>query len=140
MSVHLGAFADDGSPTLAVTVLGRNKSADLDAIIDTGFTGFLLIGKEAAAPLGFVPNIELQTMRLADGSMHRRQTALGAVRLGEETKRGLIVLEPNNEETLLGMTFLREFGGTLVVSADSVGILADSSSQPILDLLRSGGL
>ena len=69
MSIQIGYIDSDGHPRLSVRIAGPdpNNFTDEDALIDTGFTGFLMLPQTKAFALGIVPS-STGTYMLADGS------------------------------------------------------------------------
>lgn len=56
MSIQVGYIDNDGHPKLRIQVEGTNPgvSTNIEAMIDTGFTGFLMLPISLALPLGLV--------------------------------------------------------------------------------------
>lgn len=56
MPLQLGYLDCNGHPRLKIKVSGTNPNivAEIDAMIDTGFTGFLMLPLAQALPLGLV--------------------------------------------------------------------------------------
>jgi predicted aspartyl protease len=96
-------------------------------MIDTGFTGFLLMPMLSAFPIGLTL-YGTSKCTLADGRTGTKLLALGSVRLeGEDTATvGLIILEKNNCGLLLGMDYLRKSKRSLVVSEQGVILLDEA--------------
>ena len=88
---------------------------EMEAVVDTGFTGFLSIPFAEALDLGLVPSSSTWVV-FADGSTSRALTARGTAAVGEEKQTGRIVLEPSAHEVLAGLKFLQAFRKTLLVS------------------------
>jgi predicted aspartyl protease len=119
----LGKFDGRGNPVLSIRV---SAAADLrngigvKAIIDTGFSGFVLLPAQFAISLG----LRIQgttTIILADDSPCNCLLAEGYVGLDKNTvRRGVITLEPKCKEALIGMDFLRQFGLALLVTSAAV--------------------
>lgn len=75
-------------------------------MIDTGFTGFLLMPMMSAFPLGLTL-VGTGNYTLADDSTSPKLLAIGSVIVqNEDPVHGVIVLEPNQCDLLLGMDFL----------------------------------
>src|SRR5579872_7183683 len=110
MPVQVGYLDNNGHPRLKIHVSGSNPgtSLEVDALIDTGFTGFLMLPVAQAIPLGMtllgtgdytIANGATVTNFLAKGTITLKATQLppGAVApppgvLEEETTEGIIVL------------------------------------------------
>ncbi len=52
---------------------------------------------------------------LADGSTQTKLTCLGEIHFDGETRSGVIVIEFENTDVLVGMEFLRVFGKQLIL-------------------------
>jgi hypothetical protein len=141
MSLQVGYLDEQGHPTLAIRVTGTNPTAHLDveAMIDTGFTGFLQLPVALALPLGLVLWAESEFC-LADGSTVTWFMAKGSVapRSAPDSRadaqgspaqsvEGLIVL--GGDGALLGMDFLRGLDKWLLVGRSV--FLIDDSELPL---------
>ncbi len=98
------------------------EGLEFDAILDTGFTGFLSIPLVQAIRLGLVLHGTTK-VTLADGSQAYKLTARGKIVVGGESKIGVAILENKGTDLLLGMSFLRQFGRTLLVSQAGVSLM-----------------
>lgn len=85
-------------------------------MVDTGFSGFLSLPILKAFPLGLLLSGTMG-ITLADGSTHARLTARGMLYFDGAQKVGLILLEWQNTDILLGMDFLIKFRKQLTVDA-----------------------
>ena len=121
MKNAIGFIHSSGSPCVRVSIFGvySQLAQEFDAIIDTGFTGFVSIPLIRAFPLG-LPLFGTTTVTLADGSTSVRFTAFCTVALGGEMQSGLAILEVGSEDVLVGTEFLKRFGRGLFVHEDSV--------------------
>ena len=119
----IGFFTSSGSPAVKISIYGvfPNLSKEFDAIIDTGFTGFLSMPLVQAFPLGLVL-FGTTNVVLADGSTAYRLTAYGHAKLGDHDKSGIIILEPNSTDVLIGMDFLVGFAQTLFIVGERVAV------------------
>lgn len=139
MQTWTGYFGKSGSPVLNIKVSGPfTQGKDYEAILDTGFTGFLSMPLVQAISLGLILH-GTTAISLADGSICYRLTARGMVKIGEESEVGVVILEPNSSEVLLGMAFLRLFKKAVLVSELGVALtpeqelakIAAEASKPI---------
>lgn len=117
-----GFFNKQKCPTLRVSVSGPRGASEYDAVLDTGFTGFLSIPLEQAKLLGLEPHATTR-LRYADGIALTKPLAKGIIRVRQEERTGLIILEPESDELLLGMSFLRLFNRALIVSRLAVALV-----------------
>jgi predicted aspartyl protease len=104
---------------------------EFDAILDTGFTGFISMPLLSALPLGLMLYGTV-SIELADGSRATKLTAKGLAAAYGEERVGVVVLEPTSNDILLGMAFLRLFGRAIFVSKDMI-LLVDESRTPDQD-------
>jgi predicted aspartyl protease len=128
-----GSFDSAGNPVIKISVYGAIEQAkrEFEAILDTGFTGFLSMPLLQAFPLALIL-YGTTSVKLADGTSHHRLTALGTLSLGNERQAGVIILEPSSTEFLLGMDFLRRFKKALVVSQRSVVLVDEDDLNGVL--------
>jgi predicted aspartyl protease len=112
----VGLFDSSGSPTIQIEVYGWNSDIrrSVTAIVDTGFTGFLMLPILTAFPIGLILH-SLMDITLADGSIQNKLTCRGGVHFDGQTRPGLIILEEQGTEVLVGIEFLKSFGLTLIV-------------------------
>ncbi|HET6402203.1 MAG TPA: retroviral-like aspartic protease family protein [Candidatus Kapabacteria bacterium] len=103
-----GSLLEDGTPVLSITIFGPHTSKEFNAIIDTGFNGFLSIPQKDADALGIIPQIT-ERVFFADNNSHIRWTSIATITVGSEQRKGVVYLEPASEEVLLGVEFLRRF-------------------------------
>ena len=125
-----GSFDSAGCPTIDIEISGPlGHKHQFTAMVDTGFSGFLLLPILSAFPVGLL----LQgTMRitLADGSTQTKLTCLGSIHFDGKEDVGVIVIEPQNTQVLVGMEFLRIFNLRLTVEPNS-GIVEIVAGTPI---------
>lgn len=116
MPQQIGSLDSTGSPRLKISISGvlTNTPVEFDVIIDTGFNGFVSMPLLTAFPLG-LPLFGTTSVMLADGTTASKLTALGRAELGPETKIGIVILEPNSSDILVGMEFLRSFEKVLLL-------------------------
>lgn len=111
-----GGFDQGGSPTIEIEVCGPlQQFHSFTAIMDTGFTGFLLLPIVSAFPIGLMLHSTMR-IQLADGSVQTKLTCLGQIRFDGESSEGIVVIEElQNTEVLVGMDFLKRFRKQLIV-------------------------
>lgn len=117
-----GYFNKQKCPALRITVSGSREISECEAVLDTGFTGFLSVPLRQAELAGLEPHATT-LMRYADGATLSKHVARGTVKIGQEAKTGLIIIEPESDELLLGMGFLRLFNRALIVSRLAVALV-----------------
>ena len=122
---------------MKVTVAGPfSPGQEFEAVLDTGFTGFISMPLLQAIPLGLVL-YGTTSIVLADGSQSYRLTAKGKVTIGGESRIGVVILEPTSDEVLLGMAFLRQFGKVLYLSSTDVTLMAEEDVNKITESVKS---
>jgi clan AA aspartic protease len=124
MDIWTGFLDKSGSPALKISISGPipNSEQEFDAVIDTGFTGFVSMPLLKAFPLGLLLYGTTE-VTLADGSNAVKLTAKGAVKIGGRMEIGVIILEPSSGDVLLGMDFLTKFERVLFVHRGKQGIM-----------------
>ena len=106
------------TPKIPITVRGRKRSRQMEAIVDTGFDGQLCL------PASVVLNMGLElvgklTIRLADGSRRNRLLFRCEIELGDETKLVDAFLT-SGDDALIGTTLLSNYSLTIDFSSDQV--------------------
>ena len=83
MPIQLGFFDSAGHPRLRIRVRGTNPNqfTDEEALLDTGFTGFLMLPIAKALPLGLVL-VSTGNYTIANGSSITSFVAKGTVTVG----------------------------------------------------------
>ena len=122
-----GSFNDSGSPVIEIGVSGPlTQPTKFTAMMDTGFSGFLLLPLLEAFPVGLILRGTLP-ITLADGSTQTKLTCLGEIHFDGKSEVGLIIIEWQSTDILIGMDFLRKFRKTLTVDApNGLVVLTDS--------------
>jgi clan AA aspartic protease len=127
-----GFFDKSGSPALKVKIRGPfGEGVEFDAILDTGFTGFISMPLVRALPLGLML-YGTTTVELADGTKSVKLTAKGMAEIQGESEVGVVILEPSSNDILLGMMFLRIFKRAVFCTQNSI-LLVDESRSPEQD-------
>ena len=101
----------DGSPAMPLSVINtlaggpEERSALVIAVIDTGYSGFILLTERLFDQMGFDALMNESTSgRLADGSLIRMRSAYGTIRISdlEVEVHGRVETCTGAEEILLG--------------------------------------
>ena len=148
MSLQIGYIDSDGCARIRIRISGTFPEVflDIDALIDTGFTGFLMLPVVHALPLGLVLIGTVESM-LADGSKISSYLAQGTVTLGpalylasigatdfaisqmidvfsrsmkDESVEGAITLD--GDDVLIGMELLRSLKKSITIGPTLVTI------------------
>lgn len=131
-----GKFDDEGNPTLKFTVSADATSPGVEVvgIIDTGFTGFVMLPIQYSLSLGLTPK-STTTLKLADESTCVGVLADAHISLDSSTSRdGVVTLESKTKEILIGMDFLRQFGLALAVFSDSISLVDEAKMKGLLSV------
>jgi predicted aspartyl protease len=140
MPTWTGTLDNSGSPLIKISVYGvlKARAIEFDAIVDTGFTGFLSMPMVEAFPLGLVLAGTTTTV-LADGSLSNKLVALGTAAVGGEEQLGSILLNIGNgpSAVLIGMEFLRVFQKTLLLFGQGVALIDNSEIQAVIQQATS---
>lgn len=112
-----GSFSQDGRPVFAIEVYGHSPDwkIPVNAILDTGFSGFLDLPLEYCLRTGLILT-STATYTLADGRPVSVLLCLGTVMLGNEKVVGPISINMTGTHPLLGIDFLRRAKVTLEVN------------------------
>ena len=127
-----GSFNSSGSPVVEIAVSGPvTKPTKFTAMVDTGFSGFLLLPILEAFPVGLILRGTIP-ITLADGSSQTKLTCLGEIHFDGMSEVGLIIIEWQSTDILVGMDFLRKFQRKLVVDAPKGTVeLIKSAPSPV---------
>jgi hypothetical protein len=145
MSLQLGYLDSNGHPRLRVRVSGTHPTnfIDVEALIDTGFTGFFMLPIAEALPLGLVLQ-GTADYEIADGSTVTNFLARGKITVppwtpsAAMTESGLFVVQQESVEgaivlagnsPLLGMEFIRELDRLLLVG-EIVALIDQRALRP----------
>jgi predicted aspartyl protease len=127
MATLRGSLDSASSPVVTVAVSAPSGlSRFFDAVIDTGFTGFVQLPEPRARELGLTPRTASET-QYPDGRIDTIPLAWGKATLGSETQEGFVHIQRGSDEAIVGVDFLRLFRKTLVLSiAEETVLLVDS--------------
>jgi predicted aspartyl protease len=137
--VLIGYLNSAGHPVIRIGVYGVHPDLkqEFEVMIDTGFTGFLLMPIMSAFSLGLTL-VGTGSYTLADNSTSAKLLALGNITIGnEDPVSGIFVLEPNQCSPLLGMDFLRKAERCLTVSVNGVALIDESLVQKFLETVAA---
>lgn len=125
-----GSFSN-GCPIVQIAVSGPvTNPTNFNAIVDTGFSGFLLLPILEAFPVGLILRGTIP-ITLADGSTQTKLTCMGELHFDGESQVGLIIIEYQSTDVLVGMDFLTKFRRELVVDPAN-NLVKLSKSVPIV--------
>ena len=125
---------DRGHAHVTFTLVEGDVSVDCLGMIDTGFTGFLLIPVQYAISLGLTLEGTVTSM-LADGRRLVNLSARCAVRINGYETTGTVLLDQGQSPMLLvGMEFLQQFKLGLLMTPSDVMLFEtptpDSDAAP----------
>ena len=129
MPFGVGHFDTRGNPCLNLHLCGvvhDLPGVEYEGIIDTGFTGFILLPLQHAISLK-LPLEGTASYTLADGSKTTCLTALAQTTFAGETLIGVVTLSEGSQDILVGMTFLRQFKLGLMMIKDGI-VLVDEDT------------
>lgn len=129
-----GSFDSAGCPTIDIEISGPlGHRHAFTAMMDTGFSGFLLLPILSAFPVGLLLQGTMP-ITLADGSTQTKLTCLGQIHFDGKEDVGVIIIENQNTQVLVGMEFLRIFNLRLIVEPNGgvVEIVAGTPPTPVV--------
>lgn len=114
-----GFFSQNGHPIISIEVYGFSKeiTQKFDAMLDTGFSGFLSLPLVYALKVGLILS-STASFTLADGSTDHTLLCFGGIKINGDDQIGLISISKGND-VLLGMEFLRKFKKKLNLDCES---------------------
>jgi predicted aspartyl protease len=124
-----GTYSASGNPTISIEVSGPlGNRFPFTAMVDTGFSGFLLLPILNAFPIGLLLQGTLP-ITLADGSTQTKLTCLGSIHFDGSEEIGIVIIEWQNTDVLVGMEFLTRFRKQLRV--DPTNALVEIVDAPV---------
>ena len=114
-----------GSATIRFVIGGSKVRLEFEGIVDTGFTGFVLLPIARAVPLGLEID-GLNSFKSADGAGHQWPTATATAEFGDLASEGSVVLAFYGEEILVGLTFLETFHQSLIIHRNQVFLIDEA--------------
>jgi clan AA aspartic protease len=108
------------TPQTKVEVSGRHRSVTVDAVVDTGFDGFISVPTRLAVTLGLELTGTL-LFELADGSQTEELIFSGRVKIAGKTRKAQVLVS-DSQDVLLGTRLLKDCQLTIDFSTGSVRI------------------
>ena len=118
-------FDDLGTPKVKIAVGGSRMQVEVEALIDTGFNGYIILPSLIATRLG----LELTSVtwvELADGSVIRNSVFSGHTTFGGQSQEVEIMMT-DSDEALIGTALLSNYKLTIDFVNRTVEI---TESQP----------
>jgi clan AA aspartic protease len=118
-------FDDLGNPKVKIAVGGSRMQVEVEALIDTGFNGYIILPSLIATRLG----LELTSVtwvELADGSVIRNSVFSGHTTFGGQSQEVEIMMT-DSDEALIGTALLSNYKLTIDFVNRTVEI---TESQP----------
>jgi predicted aspartyl protease len=132
----LGTFDSSGNAIINIRVTGTSGSKNYNAIIDTGFSGFVALPFLEMIELGLTTQGATNVM-LGDGSIITNLVASADVTLSTQVENGTVLLDENSSDVLIGMAFLREFKKSLILTNSAVVLYDEHEAlETIIQLMR----
>jgi len=127
MATLHGSLDSSHSPLVTIAVSAPSgPSHFVDALIDTGFTGFVQLPEQRARDLGLTLRA-VSEAQYADGRTGTIPLAWAKVTLGLDIQEGFVHIQSGSDEVIVGVELLRIFRKVFVLSiADSLVLLADT--------------
>lgn len=122
-----GSFGSDHTPFVPIAISSTpGLSTSVDAVVDTGFTGFVQLPAALAQRLSLMPRTAAE-VEYPDGRLAHVPLAWGTVTLQGATQEGFMHIQQGTDEVIVGVEFLRLFRKILILSvADGTVLLIDS--------------
>jgi clan AA aspartic protease len=116
MATLYGSLDNSRSAFITIAVSAPSGASHfVDALIDTGFTGFVQLPERHARALGLTLGA-VSEVEYADGRTGTIPLAWARVGLGRDSREELIHVQRGSDEVIVGMELLRIFQKILVVS------------------------
>jgi predicted aspartyl protease len=132
----LGTFDSSGNAIINIRVTGASASKNYDAIVDTGFSGFVALPLFEMIELGLTTQGATNVM-LGDGSIITNLVCSADVTLSTQVENGTILLDENSSDVLIGMAFLREFKKSLILTNSAIFLYDENETlDTIIQLMR----
>jgi predicted aspartyl protease len=101
MTTLRGSLDNSRSPVVTIAVSAPSgPSTFFDAVIDTGFTGFVQLPEPRAQELGLIPRTASET-QYPDGRIDIVPLAWGRVTVGAEVQEGFVHIQRGSDEAIV---------------------------------------
>lgn len=108
MAALHGSLDSSHSPLVTIAVSAPSgPSHFVDALVDTGFTGFVQLPEQQARALGLALRA-VSEAQYADGRTATIPLAWAKVTLGPDTQEGFAHIQTGSDEVIVGVELLRE--------------------------------
>lgn len=135
-----GHFDDEGYPCLKLLVTGPSGARhEFNAIIDTGFTGFCLLPARHVQEIGLAVQRTTTTLTLADTRKIVCEMTDATLTFAGISEPGLVHIERNSDELLVGMDFLRQFNLALIITSKRIVLIEEGYLQELSDVMKAQG-
>jgi len=135
MATLRGSLDSNHSPLVTIAVSAPSGPSHFaDALVDTGFTGFVQLPERRTRELGLAPQA-VSEAQYADGRTGTIPLAWARVTLGPEVREGFAHVQSGSDEVIVGVELLRVFQKIFVLSiTESLVLLVDALAD-----LQPGG-
>jgi clan AA aspartic protease len=117
MATLHGSLDSSHSPLVTIAVSAPSgPSHFVDALIDTGFTGFVQLPERRAWELGLTLRA-VSEAQYADGRTGTIPLAWAKVTLGLDIQEGFVHIQSGSDEVIVGVELLRIFRKVFVLSS-----------------------
>ena len=107
MATLRGSLDSSDSPFVTIAVSAPSEPSQfVDALIDTGFTGFVQLPERRARELG-LPLRAVSKAQYADGRIGTIPLAWAKVTLGSDAQEGFVHIQSGSDEVIIGVEPLR---------------------------------
>lgn len=115
MDTIIGFLDSNGHPHFTIEVYGFNPNAPvkINAMMDTGFTGFLSLPLTNCFQAGLIL-LSTATYTLADGSPSNTLLCLGTIKTPTRNIVGAIAISFKSPDAIIGIDFLQKINGKLI--------------------------
>lgn len=124
----LNGYFRDNCPRTTITVIGTTGEEEVEAIVDTGFNGYLTLPKNIAERIGMEDTNAVSSSTIADGSVSPSLIYSRKIVFDNSRVTILVDVQPKCK-ILFGMALLEELGLTLFVDVTAQKIIFDVAGK-----------